>query len=797
MSAMVEPAVTLDAAMSAHEVLERLALQGHWLDPMHPAAQTRIDTLALRLGLTFDEAARRLAHTPARLHVAVRRQWGDRVLWYALSLAWVLKECMAAPPEQPLLDVLNLHETDSGPPVDVADIDQRPTPHGVVLDRGEPVGVLLPTQRMQQQQSAPPEPPNVFAEPPPHPTSPATNTDFGSATGPRTGSAPSRNGDDVDVMHARTNLGRKNDEKRKANGGGLLDKLKNAWRGPARAGHMPPSRDTAREAPREAAPEAPPTPVEAWPRIDAPPFVAAQTLFEVVVGFAHEQQAGVVGGAVLLPRTKPHEVINLTVELIASGLDAPKGWSRRMQVPLDDLASAQVTFQLIGRPPVAPLPMTLTTLEVRYVLDGNVCGLATRPLVITATAAAPEALPVGQAWATQPATQSAVTVLPDAQAPDLTIEIFKPDRNFTNGHFVCKLYSPHTLAADTGPHEIDLGQDASSFAKGLVDDVRLYSRNALIKNTLEANGKAVAERLPAAVFEALAEVAAKVAPAVPAVLIVSAEPYVPWELAWLDTPIDPTRPAFLGAQALVGRWLREGGCAPRPGAAAAAPPLRPQLQPLSQMKVQNMAVIAGLYKAASGLRKLPQAEAEAQALTLAYAAQALAASPQAINQLLDALPAPGVEAVHFAGHGDFDPNLPDSSVLFLDDGSPLKSKLFRSAKYGGEKQPLLFLNACMIGVGGELLGDMGGFPGNCLRGGFGGLLGALWEVDDAVAHAVALEFWQRALPPAPAKPEPVAAILRDLRAKYAPVATPGALPVPTYLAYVFYGHPRLTLTRTA
>ena len=40
--------------------------------------------------------------------------------------------------------------------------------------------------------------------------------------------------------------------------------------------------------------------------------------------------------------------------------------------------------------------------------------------------------------------------------------------------------------------------------------------------------------------------------------------------------------------------------------------------------------------------------------------------------------------------------------------------------------------------------------------------------------------------------EPVADVLRDMRAAY---AMPGAPVVPTYLAYVFYGHPRLRLRR--
>jgi hypothetical protein len=119
--------------------------------------------------------------------------------------------------------------------------------------------------------------------------------------------------------------------------------------------------------------------------------------------------------------------------------------------------------------------------------------------------------------------------------------------------------------------------------------------------------------------------------------------------------------------------------------------------------------------------------------------------------------------------------------------------LFRSAKYGETHIPLAFSNACMIGIVGELLGDAGGFPGNCLRGGFGGVLGALWEVDDALAREISLEFWQRAMPAPGGKGQSIGEIWRDLRARYRSVdCTP---PQATYLSYVFYGHPRLTLRR--
>jgi hypothetical protein len=777
----------------------RLAALGYWVDASQPTAQARVASLAQRLKLSPEDAARRLARNPRHVHAAVRRQWGNRVLWYAIDLREVLDRCAQCPESYTLLDALQLHESDSGPTIDASQLDHPPVSHGVVLSGGQPVGVLVHAPRMtpppasMQPPQATPQGPGVTE--PRHP--------------PRASSSPHKNGHvgSVAVPPAK-------------NGGGLfsrsldgLDELlgtsASVGDAPRPVGHKPPQRPTGPtpvgSTPVGAEPEAPavetPASVPAWPRVEAPQVVAAGQAFELVVGFAPQQQAGVSGGVMNLPRRthEADETLNMTVELIAQGLDAPQGWSRPLKVRLADPTQAEARFQLVGRPPL-PMPghdgITLTTLEVRYVLDGSVCGTASRPLVVTAVAGQTLDRPFGQPWSTQPPQASPVTLQADSHTPDLTIEIVKPDRNAASGRYLCKLYSPHALGGDMGPHEMDLGQDAKTFAKQLVDEVRLFAGNVLIETTLEAAGRAVAERLPAAVFDALAEVATRTQPGPPAVLIVSAEPYVPWELAWLDTPLDAQRPAHLGAQTLLGRWLRDdsGAAPPRPGTTPLPP--RPPTQPPAAMAVQHMAVMAGLYKAESGLRRLPKAEDEAQQLASTYAAQALQATAKDVKQLIDAKLAQPVQAVHVAGHGDFDPNQPDSATLFLQDGTPLKSMLFRAANYGGAQQPLIFLNCCMVGVGGELLGDMGGFPGNCLRGGFGGVLGALWEIDDTVAHDVALEFWRRALP-APGssqKPEPVAAILRDLRAKVMPTQ-PDALPVHTYLAYVFYGHPRLTLAR--
>ncbi|MET0935261.1 MAG: TCAD7 domain-containing protein [Luteibacter sp.] len=722
---MLRPVISLDADMTAEAVLQRLAMHGFWLAAGDPAATARIASMALRTGKPAGEVATMLARDVASHGVAVRRQWGTRVLWYARELGEVLERCTRSQAQQSLLDVLQLHESDASPVLARESGSPLPPISSVVMDADEPVAVSLVA--------------GVFSAPIP--------------------------------------------------------------RAPGRVGAAPRDGETTRSASSPAAAPPPPGEVPAWPRIDAPDFVPALERFDVTVGFGTGPQAGVAGGQVVLRAPAGATTIDVVVELSAGpGVQAVDGWRRTMSVDLADVAAASVHFTLTGDERVDAWHPLLTTLEVRYVIEGTVGGTASRPLIVLhsrETAPLPQDN-AGTAWTATVRSPAPVDLTPDTQAPDLTIEIGKPDRNASSGQYVCQVFSPHALACERGPFPMDLGQDAKTFAADLVAEIKAVGQSILLNQAMESVGRLVAQCLPGEVFEALREVAAMIAPNVPAVLIVSTEPYVPWELCWIDAPLDPARPAYLGCQALVGRWLRDDRASPPTGGAAAVP--RPAMHPIATLPVRNMAVMAAWYKAASGFMRLPMAEAEATTLVSEHGALALAATDVSMHSFLSASlergfeKIGGVEAAHFAGHGDFDPTRPDASTLFLESGMPIRSTLFRAARYGGAQQPLLFLNACMLGIGGELLGDMGGFPGNSLRGGFGGVLGALWEVDDDIARRVALEFWQRALPAAPARGEPVGSILRDLRSRFGSPDDP--VPVSTWLAYVYYGHPRLTLERT-
>ncbi len=713
-------AVALDSSMSADAALDVFAAHGLWLDEQYPAVRRRIEPMVLREGLAGELAedaylriAARLQRNAESFGVAIRRQWGTKILWYTWDATEVLRRCTLAAPTDSLLSVLDLHEHQGVPLIELAsDVALRP---GVLAEGGVPVAVAFSR-----------------GEPAPLGSRSAASLPAASAQLP------------TPAMHGPAELG-----------GG-------------------------------------PSTVETWPRLDAPETVKAGDPFDVVVGFGAHKQDVLSGGKAVLPVAAGQKFVEIDIQLTATAVvQSLNGWSQKLSVPVDDPTSVHATFKLVGASPAIGAQVALTMLEVRYLAGATVCGAAARPLAVfpEGQAALANTPGWGTDWHAYAPVSDPIQVPADPNPPDLTIEIFKCDRNASSGQYEVRCNSPHSLTSPLGKFDMKVGLDAKTFARQCVDDVR--TATSFLDNELKGTGRAVAACLPPEVMKVLREVAAKVAPHPPTVLIVSAEPYIPWELAYIEPALNTTRPPYLGAQVVLGRWLRDDGLAPVSRGASTRPPC---LHPRVKGDVRHMAVMAGRYQVQAGLRQLPHAEAEANEIARNYCGVPLDATAQSMRQVL-AGTVPGgigkVDGMHLAVHGDFDPAKPEGSALFLADGTALRSTVFRSADYGGDCQPVLFLNACMLGIGGEVLGDMGGFPGNSLRGGFGAVLGALWEVDDQVAHDVALEFWKQALP-AKGRGRPVGEILQDLRSRYRDDA-----PVSTYLAYVYYGHPSLTLGRAS
>jgi CHAT domain-containing protein len=99
------------------------------------------------------------------------------------------------------------------------------------------------------------------------------------------------------------------------------------------------------------------------------------------------------------------------------------------------------------------------------------------------------------------------------------------------------------------------------------------------------------------------------------------------------------------------------------------------------------------------------------------------------------------------------------------------------------RRPFVFLNACQVGSGEEMLGDYAGMAEAFLYAGACAVVAPLWSIDDKIARSIALRFYERTF----AEVSPAEALREERLAAPAP----GEISSSTCLAYQFFGHPTM------
>jgi CHAT domain-containing protein/tetratricopeptide (TPR) repeat protein len=145
-----------------------------------------------------------------------------------------------------------------------------------------------------------------------------------------------------------------------------------------------------------------------------------------------------------------------------------------------------------------------------------------------------------------------------------------------------------------------------------------------------------------------------------------------------------------------------------------------------------------------GLSRLPGAAAEAAAIAREYGGARVLSGPAATGSAVrEALQTAGV--VHYAGHAVFDDERPERSYLVL---APAPERLGSGRLTAGslgemhlEQAPLVVLAACRtVNAGQGRAQGFSGLAGGLLAAGAGGVVGGLWEVDDASTRPLMLAF---------------------------------------------------------
>ncbi|MEU0414480.1 CHAT domain-containing protein [Streptomyces griseorubiginosus] len=282
---------------------------------------------------------------------------------------------------------------------------------------------------------------------------------------------------------------------------------------------------------------------------------------------------------------------------------------------------------------------------------------------------------------------------------------------------------------------------------------------------LKGVGREVSSAVPEEVWAALRAAGERAGP--PSVLLATWDPYVPWELGLLPQPLDPAAPAYLGAQAVVGRWIySDRQRTPAPSA---------HLQP------RTMSVMTGDYTVA----ELKEAKAEAKHLIRHYRANPVDATTDQVLMALEGERGPGI--LHLAVHGKFSMEELEDGLQMVD-GTYLSRRSVSGVEASGVR--LVFLNSCQVGQGRIELGAYAGMVPAFLGIGAQAAVAPLWNVDDKVAKNFAQDFYKAVLKGGTAPAE----YLRQQRA--GTLGAAGA-ELSTPLAYLFFGHPRLTVQWTA
>ena len=261
------------------------------------------------------------------------------------------------------------------------------------------------------------------------------------------------------------------------------------------------------------------------------------------------------------------------------------------------------------------------------------------------------------------------------------------------------------------------------------------------------------------------------------VMVLSTEPFIPWELVHLTDPSEPTllpkETAFLGQQGVV-RWR-----------------WRHWPQERLRLRPGQARVIAPDYPEPY---RLDQAASERKYLRETFGAEEVEPHHASVLALLRS---GAFDLLHFVGHGAASvQSIADAQLLLegsLDaDGQyrsePLRvsvvAKNLRCDRSAGG--PIVFLNACQTGRLGQQLTSIGGFAQAFLDAGAGIFVSSLWSVGDAPAKEFAVAFYDA---------------LREGQTASEAAATGRAVAREagdaTWLAYAVYAHPaaRISLTQ--
>lgn len=410
-----------------------------------------------------------------------------------------------------------------------------------------------------------------------------------------------------------------------------------------------------------------------------------------------------------------------------------------------------------------------------FYVDSRPCGRVTRNVTIAGATTAPQEAASeptsADPWQALPATPAPSIEVSQAaaQTPDLVVTIVAADAN-DGRSYICTVQTPHLeefRERQTCPW--NLPSAARDLIGGFMKKFATQPDSGALIAELKGAGNILFDASPKLFQQAFWGLIDS-GKTIKTIAVITAEPYVPWELMiptrWKSDTEYEERPA-LGVEFQLGRWTDTR-----------------VISPSSKVRLRDCFIIAPDY---AGNRKLRFSKDEADMVLARYSGDKI--SPADFTTIQSRLGTEARTLVHFICHGDDDGS--GIQTIALEDGRTLSSSALLGmtglAQLFRAKRPVVFLNACKVGQTVPSLVGLGGFVASFIKLGATAVIAPLWSVEDAIAHKVATSFYD-ALKSTPELP--IAKIFSSIRAE----AYKDGSGRDTYAAYCFYGDPFATLT---
>ena len=503
-------------------------------------------------------------------------------------------------------------------------------------------------------------------------------------------------------------------------------------------------------------------PHRAYGLLRAPAEVVALEPFTLAVGLSQRPAEGVAGTSFDLPPLDIQPYV-VDVRIAAAGFTFPRGQKRRraLEVSAGD-PFPTVEVRLVPKKQADPTIQRRITAE--YSIGGERLGDAIRSIRVLRSADL-------RTVPSETQSESGVNVpAPTGESvADLTITVREGDRP---GYYDWTFDSPHKdeIPASTTPSSRKVG-DPAEFLKSRIREIDEAEGDRGIFRNVLGIARTIAAAVPNDVWGAIHAAAAKV-DGPPSILLVSEDPYVPWELAWVGAPLpDPSAPPFLSAQARIGRWVQ--------AVEQADGRSRPAPNPPRRKDVESLRVIWGDYSE-TDWANLDHAKKEGQLLERNYGATRIPPSSREMYDLLGGNPRS--DLLHFAVHGLYGSDPGGEDGIILTDGTLHPDEVLAVDL---EAAPVVFLNACQVAAGRRALGTYSGVAAAFIKAGASAVVAPLWSIDDEIAGSIAVDFYEQA-----AAGDPLSEVLRQSRKAFVDSFDTKSA---TWMAYQLFAHPSFVI----